>query len=250
MKLDQIEKIIQLRAQGHTQHHIASVTGFTTRTIIRVLQKYRFEFATREHDVMQKTFEKSAIGHAAQSYFQAGMLIRLEEEFNRRPLSDVPTPMLAKMVIAARKSSQEYEDRKRLRADESMILSETKIDLDEDERPVQEPQQDTRTGSAQFAGTHQPATPAQTTFVPSIVPARPVTQKQTSTKNEPVKTKENTPQPAVSSNHHQPNPNKTNQGNGIPKILPSRPQNTQGHPEPTNPGPSSETPKPRPGLPD
>ncbi|MDB6129127.1 MAG: hypothetical protein JWM04_234, partial [Verrucomicrobiales bacterium] len=153
-------------------HEIARITGFCTRTIGRVLQKYSHEFALREADIMQITYQKSGVGPQDQTLYEASYLRRIEEEFNSRSLSAVPTDKLAKMVIAARKGSDIYQDRVKRNAAENMLQSEEVIFTEEDEHPIREPQQDTRTGSAQFAGTHQPPTPA-TPQPPPAVPPRP-----------------------------------------------------------------------------
>ncbi|MDB6128910.1 MAG: hypothetical protein JWM04_17 [Verrucomicrobiales bacterium] len=195
MKTELIDKIIQLRSQGRAHHQIAQITGFCTRTVGRVLQKYSHEFALREADIMEITYQKSRIGPHDRAFYEAAYLRRIEEEFNSLSLSAVPTDKLAKMVIAARKGSDIYQDRVKRNAAESMLQSEEVIFTEEDEHPIREPQQDTRTGSAQFAGTHQPPTAAnpqpqapQSSFVPSVVPAK--APSQTSPSSQPVEAKE------------------------------------------------------------
>jgi hypothetical protein len=256
MKIELVDKILKLRSQGRTQHQIAHITGFCTRTVIRVLQKYSHEFAAHEADVVELTFEKSGIGHKDRAFYEAAFHARVEDELNRRPLSDIPTDKLVKIVMMARKRSDEYRDRAKRNLYESDLQSEAVIFTEEDEHPIREPQQDTRTGSQQFAGTHQPPSPAnpqpqapQSSFVPSIAPAEATTQ--TSPESQPVEPKGNTQQaPSSPSNQQQPNPYKANPGNGIPRTPASHPQNAPGYSQPTNQGPDNGTPKPNPGLPE
>ncbi|MDB6053937.1 MAG: hypothetical protein JWN25_1460 [Verrucomicrobiales bacterium] len=176
MKIEHIDKIIQLRSQGRAHHEIARITGFCTRTIGRVLQKYSHEFALREADIMQITYQKSGIGRHDRAFYEASYLRRIEEEFNSPPLSDVPTPTLAKMVLAARKRSDVYRAQVKRKAHEIMLQSEEVMFTEEDEHPIREPQQDTRTGSAQFAGTHQPPTPATPQPPPAVQPRQELTK--------------------------------------------------------------------------
>jgi hypothetical protein len=252
MKTELIEKIIQLRSQGRAHHQIAQITGFCTRTVGRVLQKYSLEFALRDADIMEMCYQKSGVGPQDRAFYEAASLRRIEEEFSRRPLSDVPTPTLAKMVLAARKRSDIYQAQVKRNAAESMLQSEEVIFTEEDEHPIRQPQQDTRTGSQQFAGTHQPPAPAtpqpqapQSSFVPSIALAE--APSQASTESQPIETKGNTQQAPVSSNQQQPNPYKANTGNSIPRTPASQPQNSPGYSQPITPGPGNGTAKPNPG---
>ena len=130
MKTEELNNILNMRAQNLSYDKIAELTGYCSQTVYRILKKHRIELSIRKSSVMEHALRNFEAFENQRNLGSIKHYSRLVQEFNSRPLAGISSDRLFRMINFADKQLHQLARSYEKEMDSSDRDFDEEIDLD------------------------------------------------------------------------------------------------------------------------